>query len=246
MNKPLSERMLELITVYTTKVTSMEETAQNCIHYNFIISELYTKMNFIKRLELQDKTTQQDYHQMSKFIDLLEIETHKILQEELLIKQLTAEVNKPLGEESIFSQSENNLIAYQHPKNPESHNEAILHQENLDIEENIDDSHDSSKPLLSSEKIIFETSSHDFIEVDISMSDIIKGGTIISDSEINIHIQDSLSNKNDKSKTSTKKTSKSSKNKSLDLHNENNQFEEQSPVDKKNKISKNNKKEEND
>lgn len=148
MNKPLSERMLALITIYTTKVTSMEETAENCIHYNFIISELYTKMNYIKRLETQERTNHPDYVQIFNFIDLLEIETNKIIQEELLIKKLAEDVN--------------------HIDEP--------------VVNKIEDEIDASKPC-SSEKIVFETSDKHIIEVDMSMSDIIKGGTVISDKD---------------------------------------------------------------
>lgn len=165
MDKLLSERMMALITIYTTKVTSMEETVQNCISYNYIISELYTKMNYIKRLENTAKTTHADYLQIFNFIDSLEIETNKILQEELLIKQLS---------ESVKS-SDENLV------NNTSLSANNFSENSISFEEELKKDNDVSKPK-SSEKIVFETS-NSFLEVDISMSDIIKGGKIISEKD---------------------------------------------------------------
>lgn len=159
MEKLLSERMMALITIYTTKVTSMEETVQNCINYNYIISELYTKMNYIKRLESSSSTNHADYHQIFQFINSLEIETNKILQEELLIKQLSESAKNP---EEFMAGSVNTFTSLE--------TYTTIYSNDTDV----------SKPKSSSECIVFETSNN-ILEVDISMRDIIKGGTIISD-----------------------------------------------------------------
>lgn len=159
MEKLLSERMMALITIYTTKVTSMEETVQNCINYNYIISELYTKMNYIKRLESSSRTNHADYHQIFQFIDSLEIETNKILQEELLIKQLSESAKNP---EEFMDGSINTVTSLE--------TSTIIYSNETGV----------SKPKSSSDRIVFETS-NSILEVDISMTDIIKGGTIISD-----------------------------------------------------------------
>lgn len=174
MKEILSERMMALITIYTTKVTSMEETVQNCIHYNYIISELYTKMNFIRRLETNQRTQSPEYLQIFNFINSLEIETNKIIQEELLIKQLS-EDSRTIDETNLSNTTSNSSNLNGHIQNNNAHLNG-----NIDKKREIDPDIDASKPK-SSEKIVFETSKNEVIEIDISMADIIKSCTIISD-----------------------------------------------------------------
>lgn len=181
MKKILSERMMALITIYTTKVTSMEETVQNCIHYNYIISELYTKMNFIRRLETNQRTQSPEYLQIFSFIDSLEIETNKIIQEELLIKQLS-EDSRTIDETNLANTNLANTTSNSSNLNGhiQNNNVHLNGNGNIDKKREVDPAIDASKPK-SSEKIVFETSKNEVIEIDISMADIIKSCTIISD-----------------------------------------------------------------
>ena len=122
-------------------------------------------MNYIKRLENTSKTAHTDYLQIFNFIDSLEIETNKILQEELLIKQLSESVKS--SEENITNNTQASV--------------SNLTEEKESFEEQTDQDTDVSKPKSAS-KIVFETS-NSFLEIDISMSDIVKGGTIISEKD---------------------------------------------------------------
>lgn len=76
----LSDRVEVIINILVQRVSSMEETAEDCAYYTSFIGELYTLFNTVKRMEVISPENYEYFEKTGLFVLRLEKELQKDLK----------------------------------------------------------------------------------------------------------------------------------------------------------------------
>lgn len=78
----LSDRIQVIIDTLTQRISSMEESAEDCAAYTSFVGELYTLFNTVKRMELQAPDNYDYFERTGVFVLRIERELYKAQKEQ--------------------------------------------------------------------------------------------------------------------------------------------------------------------
>lgn len=70
----LSDRIQIIIDTMMERVSSMEESAQNCVEYTDLISKFFEMVNTVRRMELQNSADSPFFLHVEKIVCVAELE----------------------------------------------------------------------------------------------------------------------------------------------------------------------------